>query len=109
MAFFERGYTVASFLREKVGNMEVWLRGNGAEARHLPQVSDLALVTFAQELHNKFANVLEKRDFDLLLSDKENLPPELMAIVDFVQSKPALHDKFWRYLQLFSDTVSNDE
>lgn len=87
--------------------MDVWLRGNGAESQQLPQVSDLALVTFAQELHNRFANVLALRDFELLLNDKENLPAELVSVIDFVHGRPQLHDKFWRYLQLFSDTVSS--
>ena len=100
-------YTVASFLREKVSNMSLWLTSAGYNGDvKLPALTDLALVTLAQTLHSTYATAIKERDFDKLLANKESLPAELTHLVEYVQQAAPLHDKFWRYLALFSDTVS---
>tara|TARA_Y100000385_G_C12590809_1_gene424617 strand:- start:144 stop:467 length:324 start_codon:yes stop_codon:yes gene_type:complete len=102
--------TVASFLREKAGNMVAWLGENGYEGGlKMPQLTDLALVAMCQTLHSKYRTAIEQRDFAWLWSNKENAPHDLMRVVAFVEANDVLHDKFWRYLKLFSDTVSSDE
>ena len=101
-------YTIASFLREKASNMATWLAENG-HVCSLPHVSDVAIVAMAQTLHDKYKATIEARDFDALLAEKENLPTDVLCIVLFVQIREPLHDKFWRYLHLFSDTVSSHE
>jgi len=97
--------TVASFLREKLQNMERWLSEDGCELR-LPAMQDVHIVALAQALHDKFADVIEQRDFAPLANDKENLPMDMVKLLQYVEARPDLHDKFWRYLKLFSDTVS---
>lgn len=97
-------YTVGEFLREKVDNMAAWLKENGCPV-DLPQMGNLALTAFAQTLQSDYKVAIGARDFTTLLEDKENLPPQILMTVSFVQKNSLLHDKFWRYLTLFSDTV----
>lgn len=98
-------YTVATFLKEKVDNMINWLRNEGAELT-VPSTTGIAVTALAQALHDQYAEVIKERLFDELMADKENLPLEILKAVQFVHDRPPLHDKFWRYLTLFSDTVS---
>jgi len=98
--------TVAEFLREKATNMVRWLQEKGYDGPVDFAVADVALVAVAQVLHDEYLDSIKQRDFDALLVDKENVPPAFQAIANFVQEHPLLQDKFWRYLQLFSDTVS---
>jgi len=94
-------YTVASFLREKVGNMAAWLEREGMPSRPLPHMPDIGLTAFAQTLRETYAEAIEARDFDAV----GEIPEELVEVIKYVRERPALHDKFWRYLALFSDTV----
>ena len=93
-------------MREKVQNMARWLQTEGLPELQLPTLNELALTTFAHTLHNAYAESIKKRDFTGLLADKENLPGEVETIVHFVESRASLHDKFWRYLELFSEVAS---
>ena len=103
-------HTVASFLREKYTNMAMWLESEGfpryrnPNGRILPDLPDIALTAFAQTLHDDYADAIEKRDFSII--NNREIPPEIKSAVEFVKETPSLHDKFWRYLKLFSDTVS---
>ena len=98
-------HTIASFLREKATNMAKWLSSSGYPSPiQLPQLSDLALVAIAQTLRETYVQAISDRDFGALLAG--NLPDELVCVVKFVQKEEELQDKFWRYLSLFSDTVS---
>lgn len=95
---------VGEFLAQKVGNMYRWLKEEGLPV-DLPTVANVQLVAMAQRLHKKYSDAIYEEDFEPLLADKENLPPEMLMAVSFVQRRPELHEKFWRYLALFSDTV----
>jgi hypothetical protein len=101
--------TVGSFLREKAYNMSVWLRAEGLQTVSIGDLQEVQVVALAQMLHDKFADAIEARSFDTLLEDKENVPLDVLRTVSFVQKQPSLHDKFWRYLKLFSDTVNDHE
>ena len=96
-------YTVASFLREKVGNMKAWLESEGMPPRPLPYMPDVGLTAFAQTLRETYAEAIEARDFDVVKLGE--LPEEIVESIKYVRERPALHDKFWRYLALFSETV----
>lgn len=96
--------TVGDYLREKVGNMAVWLKENGCIV-DLPSMSNVAVTSFAQKLRDVYRDAIHTRNFQALLVDKDALPPQVLMIVSFVQRNSELHDKFWRYLALFSDTV----
>ena len=100
--------TVAEFLRVKFNNMKMWLQAEGLGAQHA-ELHDLQIVALAQILHDDYAEAIESRSFAQLLEDKENLPRDVLTIVQHVEEHPLLHDKFWRYLKLFSDTVNTDE
>jgi len=97
--------SVGEFLKEKAGNMQRWLKANGnpidTDFSSLPAIS---VVQMAQELH-KYESAITARDFNALLADPDALPAELAMTVGFVRGRTDLHDKFWRYLELFSDTV----
>ena len=99
-------YTVASLLREKTSNMATWLRNEGLPTElQLAQFSDIELVTFAHTLRNDYSDCIKARDF---FTDRE-IPSEVSQVVQFIERRPSLHDKFWRYLQLFSEVVNTYE
>lgn len=92
---------VGEFLVEKLTNMRRWLHDEGlVDPRPLP--SAIELTVLAQELNAKYAAVIRARDFNCL----PDAPEDLKNAVRFVRERVHLHDKFWRYLELFSDTVS---
>ena len=97
--------TVGEFLQEKTGNMATWLRGEGVFDLQLPEMMPVQLVAFAQTLHDKYERTIDKRDFGELLADEDELPLNVLRTVQFVRERPPLHDKFWRYLKLFSNAV----
>tara|TARA_B100000073_G_scaffold347634_1_gene362625 strand:+ start:1541 stop:1861 length:321 start_codon:yes stop_codon:yes gene_type:complete len=96
---------VADFLRLKLSNMQEWLGQNGCEVQ-MPSFSNTALCLFAQSLHDTYDEAIRKQDFDAILADKENFPLDMLRTVTFVREHPQLHEKFWRYLSLFSKTMS---
>ncbi len=95
--------SVAIFLREKLGNMAAWLNSEGL-ALHAPlhERTNVEIVAFAQYLHDTHAPVIRARDFAGMLDDNA----DTQRILAFVESRPELHDKFWRYLALFSEVVA---
>mgnify|MGYP004218273323 CR=1 FL=1 len=98
--------TVGEFLKAKAQNMSRWLKENGNPVDvDLGSLTPLALTALAQRLRSEHATSIANRDFDALLAEKENMPGELSMTISFVNNNPALYDKFWRYLELFSDTV----
>ena len=97
--------TVAEYLRSKLENMKSWLAAEGC-AVELTLLQDVQIVALAQVLAADYGDAVAARDFDALLADKENLPLVVLKVVAFVRPHPPLHDKFWRYLELFSKTVS---
>ena len=102
------GMTIGAFLREKVTNMATWLHAEGLPTTgQLPALGDLALTTFAHTLRNDYGECIKARNFTSLTEDKENLPGDVVDLITFVRFRPALHDKFWRYLELFSEVVGS--
>lgn len=101
--------TVGSFLRQKLSNMAEWLRAEGVCANGLDALQDVQIVALAQHLHDNYADAIEVRVFEPIMEDKENIPPHVLKIVQSVEERPPLHDKFWRYLKLFSDTVKKGQ
>ena len=92
---------------EKAGNMAAWLKENDLPVDlELGNLTQLQMTTVAQILHDSYQETIAARSFDGLMMNKENLPPELLMTVSWVAKREELHDKFWRYLTLFSDTVA---
>jgi hypothetical protein len=94
--------TIGPFLAEKVDNMKVWARENGCT---VPDVfmTEVLVVAMAEELRRTCQRSIEGRDWDALLVAA---PAHLHQYVLQVRTKPAMHDKFWRYLKLFVETVN---
>jgi len=92
---------VGDLIREKMQNMQRWLEANGLQTT--PRVTDLSklqLVAIAQAIP---PGAVSDRSFAELLTH-----PDAAALADsirFVQGRPEMHDKFWRYLELFSELV----
>ena len=88
--------------------MRKWLKENGYEGDvNLAQMSDVAIVAVAQTLHDEHITAIHARD--LLALKDSGLPSDIIDLITFVQNRTDLQDKFWRYLTLFSDTVSNKD
>mgnify|MGYP001170382631 CR=1 FL=1 len=98
--------TVGEFLKEKACNMSKWLQNAGHTNDYdLGTLHSLQVVAFAQNLALLHGENIKTRNFEGLLNDKDT-PEELKPTIAFVQEDATLHDKFWRYLALFSETVS---
>lgn len=101
--------TKGAFLKEKAGNMAAWLYKEGYMAPGgLHDVTEMQATLMAQRLHELKDTVVGPRDFDAIAQVKE-LPADVLALVQFVRERAQLHDKFWRYLTLFSDTVDGSD
>ncbi len=100
-------HTVASYLREKMTNMANWLHEEGLQLTALPtkDMTDIELVTLAHLLTD-YDDAIKARDFD---GFGRYLEAEIKETLAFVRSKVYLHDKFWRYLELFSEVASTHE
>ncbi|MAH41485.1 MAG: hypothetical protein CMO41_04480 [Verrucomicrobiales bacterium] len=101
--------TVGAFLREKLKNMATWLENEGVSGAAVSHLQEVQIVAMAQHLHDNYAEALTQRAFTPLLQDKENIPLIVLKIIKEVEARVDLHDKFWRYLELFSKTVGNHE
>ena len=98
--------TIGEFLECKVLNMKLWLVEAGYQnSIDVGVYSELQLTAMAQKLRGEHLDAIESRDFEALIAPMD-LPAGMLAIVVFVRNRPELHDKFWRYLALFSDTVA---
>ena len=107
--------TVGTFIKEKLGNMARWVASEvGAE--NIPvDIEQIVVdrsaveVTFLAEVLNANSSVVSHRDWKGLvrLLEAEDIPLDLTAVVQAVRGREDLHDKFWRYLELFRDVVQN--
>jgi len=90
------------FLLEKLLNMAKWLDASlglciGAEADKLSAVQ-ATLLAAKVGAHREVA---EQRDWDAMLVVVERDAPMLLHAATMVRTRPDLHDKFWRYIELF--------
>ena len=95
--------TKGEFLQEKMQNMRVWLleefkRENRACAQ-LPLVTEMEACYLADSLlpHER---AIGNRNFVSLSQDKQ-LDASFREVLAQIQATPAMHDKFWRYVDLF--------
>ena len=99
--------SIPDLLREKSRNMQRWLLSEGCELEtQFEDASNIQLLLMAQQVH-ALRSAIDARDFDGLCVDKD-MPVELLNVIAFVVKRTELHDKFWRYLTLFSDAVKED-
>lgn len=106
--------TVGAFLREKLTNMANWIEEElGKENTRVvlkQYVADRTDTEIAYVVGILYANsvMITHRDWSGLarLSD---LPRQLIEVLDGVRKREDMHGKFWRYLELFVEVISNSE
>ena len=91
--------TVGEFLVEKLGNMHRWLREEGFTLNWDARITTVTATMMAVHLRDELKADIDTRNFDAFAAE------EFAPVLNFVRERPALHDKFWRYLELFSESV----
>ena len=107
--------TIGSFLREKGCNFVRFMNDGLPPSQALPTsfVTEVGMSTFAVILRDNRVVVTHKDWVGLnrLLGDSQLVGGwkcEMVERLLTVKTLPDLHDKFWRYLELFADTVAGD-
>ena len=105
------GQTVGAFLKEKLTNMATWIEEElGTSDVDLKQyLAGRTETEIAYVVGNLCANSIQitHRDWSGL-ARLYDLPKDLLMLIDAIRKREDMHDKFWRYLELFSDAVSSD-
>ena len=105
--------TKGEFLLEKLTNMAKWVTSEvgkenlsvdiiaGITGRSALEVTALAATLEANAdlaTHRNWSGLVQ-------LMEANNAPRELQEVIVAVQQRPAMHDKFWRYIDLFVTVV----
>ena len=105
--------TKGEFLLEKLTNMAKWVTSEvgkenlsvdiitGITGRSALQVTAFAAILEANAdlaTHRNWSGLVQ-------LMEVNNAPFELQEVIVAVQQRPAMHDKFWRYIDLFVTIV----
>ena len=104
--------TIGSFLKEKMTNMAVWIRTELG-----PEVTNVDMEQYVSErteteiayvvgLLSTNSNMITHKDWSGL-ARLQDLPPQLEALFHHIRQREDMHDKFWRYLELFAQVISN--
>lgn len=99
---------VIDVLREKMTNMAKWIEGEIEDAGDLvsdvSEMSNTKMMLFASELQAR-VDTIRNRDWNsLLLEDFGGYKTTFFRI--FLRED--MHDKLWRYLELFVVIISNE-
>ena len=100
--------TVGAFLVIKMHNMHLWLHREGIKNILLSRensIDEVRATMLASKLA-QFRDDVSNRNWKKLAEISE-LPTQLKLVLKEVEERSDLHDKFWRYLSLFVDTVSD--
>ena len=115
--------TVGAFLKQKLSNMAGWLTEEiGKENLSIDlyemtsNVTELQVTYLAELLYSK-RDVIVHRSWQGLVAITQDLPATrsgpgsdyLDSLIQSVRSNPHLHDKFWRYMELFASVVNSNE
>jgi hypothetical protein len=104
--------SVGEFVKSKMHNMAVWVQeelGSVIAIDYVAAVdarSELELTTLCVMLHTEKA-IAATRDWDALVelaSEEAALAPLLQILVE-VRARESMHEKFWKYVQLFIDVI----
>jgi hypothetical protein len=112
--------SVGSYLKEKLGNMAKWVTEEVGKENLSVDIEEFVSgrseleVTFLAETLSGNAAVIVHRDWckltQILTDDK--IPLHIHAqfgeLLHVVRGREDLHDKFWRYMNLFKDVVNSD-
>ena len=105
--------TVGTFLKEKTLNMARWVTTEVGKENLPVDIVQLTRdrtaveLTFLAELLNANSTKVTHRDWSGLvrLIQEEDLPIDFAAVVQAVRARDEMHDKFWRYLELFCEVI----
>ena len=106
--------SVGAFLKSKMGNMARWVTQEvgkenvPVDVEAFVEERSWAQVTYLAEVLSDSAGVIiAHRDWSGLvrLIKDEDFPAPFVELVQIVRARPDLHDKFWRYLELFREVV----
>ena len=104
--------SVGEFVKSKMHNMAVWVQeelGSVIAIDYVAAVdarSELELTTLCVMLHTE-KDIAAQRDWDALIelaSEEAALAPLLQILVE-VRQRESMHEKFWKYVQLFIDVI----
>jgi hypothetical protein len=104
--------SVGEFIKEKMHNMAVWVQEEIGSVMGIDYVaavdarSELELTTLCVMLRSE-KDIATRRDWDALVelaSEEAALQPLLQILVE-VHQREQMHDKFWKYVQLFIDVI----
>lgn len=99
--------TVGEFLLQKATNMKTWLETElpGTKGQIVP-LTELSVTTMAAKL-TEHRQLVFNRDWGGLSrqATAANLH-SLTEMLEAVRTRRDLHDKFWRYLELFIEIMS---
>lgn len=107
--------TVGEFLKEKLGNMARWVTEEVGKENlpvdivQLTKDRSAVEVTVLAEVLNANSAKVTHRDWSALVRslEAEDLPVDFTAVVQAVRAREHMHDKFWRYLELFREVLQN--
>ena len=103
--------TVGEFLREKMTNMGRWVNTElGTELdvdleQYVARRTETELAMIANLLSTN-STIIIHTDWSGL-SRLGDIPEELQTCFHCIRQRQDMHDKFWKYLQLFRDVISN--
>ncbi len=112
--------TVGAFVKEKLGNMARWVTREVGKENLTVDLEQFARdrteaeVTFLAEVLSSNSAKINHRDWCGLVGmlDDTAIPGDVAAqfqeLVQAVRAREELHDKFWRYLELFKSVVNSD-
>lgn len=102
--------TIGHFLREKLTNMGGWINEElGTQPVDLKQyVAERTEteIAYVVGLLSTNSNLITQRNWSGL-AGLADLPAELQTVFSLIHQREEMHDKFWRYLELFVVVISN--
>ena len=111
---------IGTFLKEKLLNLAVWVNEEVGKENIPIDIEQFARdrteveVTFLAEVLNSNSAKISHRDWCGLvglLNDKAisaEIASSLTIVIQLVRAREDMHDKFWRYMDLFKSVVNSN-
>lgn len=104
---------VGEFLRIKLTNMARWIKGELGDQiktsvdyeQYIAERTETELAYVVGILSTN-SSVIDQRNWDGLAA-MSDCPKELISLFALVREREQMHDKFWRYLEMFVQVISN--
>lgn len=103
---------VGEFLREKLGNMSRWVQSELGDKlsvdleQYIADRTETELACLAGILSTN-STIVGSKDWDRL-AGLGSIPEPLLRAFELLRGREDMHDKFWRYLELFIVAVRDD-